>query len=100
MPAVEQWTNRRAPAFAATSSSVRVPSTLTRSRTLGGIVVAVERGDVDDGVAAGDDPLESRAVEEVDPLVDDLGAPLPELAGDVAADEAGRPADVDPHSAS
>ena len=65
----------------------------------GGRVVAVERGDVDDGVAACDGACEPGAVEEVDALVADVLPTLAELPGDVAADEAGRAADVDLHAA-
>ena len=54
---------------------------------------------MDDRLAAGDDALEARAVEEVDALVADVRAPLAKLPGDVAADEAGRARDVDPHRA-
>ena len=49
-----------------------MPSTFTRSLEGGRRVVAVERGDVDDGVAALDGAREARAVEEVDALVVDI----------------------------
>ena len=55
---------------------------------------------MDDGLAAGHGPLEPGAVEEVDALVAHVGAALAELPRDVAADEAGRARDVDPHAAS
>jgi hypothetical protein len=66
---------------------------------VGGRVVAVERGDVDDDLAAADDALEARRVEQVDALGADVGPALAELPGDVAPDEAGRSADVDVHGA-
>jgi hypothetical protein len=62
-------------------------------------VVAVEGGDVHDGLATGDRALEARSVEKVDTLVGDVGASLAQLAGDVGPDEAGRARDVDPQEA-
>ena len=55
-----------------------------------GRLVAVERGDVDDRVAAVEHAFEARAVEEVDALVAHLGSLLAQLARDVAPDEARR----------
>ena len=75
-------------------SAAQTPS--VRRVELGvGCVVAVERGDVDDRVAPGDDALEPRAVEEIDAPVLDLGSTLPQLPGDVTSDEAGRAGEVD-----
>ena len=76
-----------------------MPSTFTRRCSEARRVVAVERGDVDDGVAPCDGAGEARAVEEVDALVADLHPALAELPGHVAADEAGGAADVDLHAA-
>ena len=56
---------------------------------------AVQRGDVDDGVASGDCTAQPAGVEEVDPLVPDVVPLLTQLAGDVPADEAARTCDVD-----
>ncbi len=61
-------------------------------------VVAVERGHVDDRLAAVDRALERARIEQVDPLVTDVRALLAELAGDVAPDEARRPAHIDLHA--
>ena len=59
-------------------------------------VVAVQRGHVDERVAAPHRPLEPGAVEQVDVLVADVGPALAELADDVAADESQpAPGDVD-----
>ena len=60
-----------------------MPSTFTRS-IIGAVgVVAVERGDVEDRVAALDRALGGRPVEQVDALVAHVGALLGELARDV-----------------
>ena len=50
-------------------------------------VVAVERRDVEDGVAAADHGPQPLAVEEVDPVVPDADSSGAQLADDVPADE-------------
>ena len=60
---------------------------------------AVQRRDVAGGIAAGDRAAEPIGVEQVDPLVADLGTPLPQLARDVPAHEPVRSRDIDTHPA-
>ena len=62
-------------------------------------VEAVERRDVDDGVAPAHRPLQPWAVAELDEVVPDLRAPLAQLPRDMSADEPGRTRDVDRHPA-
>jgi phosphohistidine phosphatase len=52
---------------------------------------------MEDRLAAGHRPAEALAVEQVDPLVADVVPGLPQLAGEVSADEPARPGDVDAH---
>ena len=60
-------------------------------------VVAVERSKVENGVAAFDFCPQPLAVTEIDPFGSNVGAGRPQVADDVAADEAASPRDVDAH---
>ena len=61
------------------------------------LVEAVQRGDVEGRVAAGQRALQTGAVAELDELVANLGPALAQLARDVRADEPGRSRHVRAH---
>ena len=97
VPAVLVWTRRRTlladTGFDHVASSFDVHP-LDHLRIC---VVAVERSDVHDRVAALDGPFEPGRIEQLDPLGANRRSLVSELPGDVRPDEARRARDVDLH---